>query len=123
MYESFGQEFVLQDRVLVDPPVHAVPPLAACCTIVLDPLSVPPPHVLEHDPQLHALHSQLKQARIIRSMSYICCILLFSSQVCFPKLLSLILVVPESEQTTSSPSSASRKPLLLPYFQERLVPV
>ena len=65
MYESFGQEFVLQDRVLVDPPVHAVPPLAACCTIVLDPLSVPPPHVLEHDPQLHELHSQLTAIIIV----------------------------------------------------------
>ena len=51
-----GQQSVLQDRVVVDPPAHAVPPLAACLEIVLEPLCVPPPHVLEHVPQRHALH-------------------------------------------------------------------
>ena len=88
------QSCVLHRRVVVDSPVHPVPPLAACCTIVLDPFCVPPPHVLEHVPQLHALHSQLAQAGIIRYMIYICCILLFSSHLCSPKLLGLILVVP-----------------------------
>ena len=60
-----GQEFVLQDREVVDPPVHAVPPLTACCVMVLEPLWVPPSQVLEHVPQLHALHSQLMAPRKI----------------------------------------------------------
>ena len=38
---------------------HGVPPLAPVWEIVLEPLWVPPPQVVEHVPQLHALHSQL----------------------------------------------------------------
>ena len=60
-----GQQFVLHDRVVVVSPVHSVPPLAGCLEIVLEPLCVPPPHILEHVLQLHELHSQLTEAIII----------------------------------------------------------
>ena len=80
---------VLHRRLVVDSPVHSVPPLAACCKIVLDPLSVPPPHVLVHAPQLHALHSQLAQAGTIEFMTYIVSIHLISYQMCSPHIVEL----------------------------------
>jgi len=82
---------VLHRRLVVDSPVHSVPPLAACCKIVLDPLSVPPPHVLVHVPQLHALHSQLAQA------------------------------ASEQTTSRPSPASTKPFPFLLAYFQVRVI--
>ena len=53
-----GQVAVLQALVVLDDPIHSLPPLDACWTIIREPICVPPPHVLSHDCQVHVPHLQ-----------------------------------------------------------------
>ena len=53
-----GHALSLQALVVSFDPLHFLPPLEACCMIVLKPDCVPPPHVLSHECQVHLPHLQ-----------------------------------------------------------------
>ena len=53
-----GHALALQALVVSFDPLHFLPPLEACCMIVLKPDCVPPPHVLSHECQVHLPHLQ-----------------------------------------------------------------
>ena len=53
-----GHALALQALVVFFDPLHFLPPLEACCMIVLKPDCVPPPHVLSHECQVHLPHLQ-----------------------------------------------------------------